>query len=49
MFLEECKYEDKEKKMPEYVTDELEVLSADDRKDSDYSDEEYFNEESTLQ
>ena len=34
--------------MPEYITDELEILSVDDRKDSDYSDEENFNEESTF-
>ena len=34
--------------MPEYITDVLEILSDDDRKDSDYSDEENFNEESTF-
>ena len=34
--------------MPEYITDELEILSDDDRKYSDYSDEENFNEESTF-
>ena len=34
--------------MPEYITDELEILSDDDRKDCDYSDEENFNEESTF-
>ena len=34
--------------MLEYITDELEILSDDDRKDSDYSDEENFNEESTF-
>ena len=34
--------------MPEYITDELEILADDDRKDSDYSDEENFNEESTF-
>ena len=50
MFLAECKYGVTEKKMPEYITDELEILSDhDDRKDSDCSDEENFNEEGTFQ
>ena len=36
MFLEECKYVFKEKKMPEYITDEKEISSHDsDREDSD--------------
>ena len=42
------KYFQKNVNMPEYITDELEILSDDDRKYSDYSDEENFNEESTF-
>ena len=42
MFLEECKYIVKEKKMHECVTDGIEISSESDRK---YSDEENFNEE----
>ena len=35
MFLEECKYFVKEKKMPEYITDNIEISSDDfDREDS---------------
>ena len=43
MFLEECKYIVKEKKMPEYVTNDIEISFDDyDREDSDEenSDEE---------
>ena len=53
MFLEECKYVVKEKKMTEYVNDEIEFSYDDsDREDSDkensdeeYSDAENYNEE----
>ena len=37
VFLEECKYVVTEKKMPEYITDNIEVFSDSDR---EYSDEE---------
>ena len=53
MLLEEFKYIDKEKKMPEYITGDIEISSDDsDREDSDEenfdkenSDEENFNAE----
>ena len=48
VFLEECKHVVKEKKMPEYITDDIQNSSDDsDREDSDekYSNEENFNEE----
>ena len=36
VFLEECKYVFKEKKMPNYITDDIEISSDDsDRKNSD--------------
>ena len=35
MFLEEYKYVVKEKKMPEYITDDIEISSDSDREDSD--------------
>ena len=41
VFLEECKYAVQEKKMPEYISDYIEVSSDFDREDSD---EENFNE-----
>ena len=44
VFLEECKYVDKEKKMPEYVTDNIEIFSDYDREDSD---EESSNDENS--
>ena len=35
VFVEECKYVGKEKKMPEYITDDIEISSDDsDREDS---------------
>ena len=43
-FLEECKYVVKEKKTPEYITDDIEVSSDSDREDSD---EEISNEENS--
>ena len=52
VFLEECKYGVKEKKMPEYITNEIEISCDSDRKDSDEenpnkenSDKENFDEE----
>ena len=48
MFLEECKFAVKEKKMPEYITDDIEISSNDsDWEDSDEEnhDEENSNEE----
>ena len=47
VFLEECKYVVKEKKMPEYITDDIE-LSSDDSDKGDY-DEENSNEENTYE
>ena len=38
MFLEECKYVVKEKRMPQYITDEIEISS-------DNSNREDFDEE----
>ena len=32
MFLEKCKYIAKEREMPEYITDEVEISSGSDRK-----------------
>ena len=34
MFLEKCKYVVKEKKMPEYIIDDIEISSDSDREDS---------------
>ena len=52
MFSEECKYIVKEKKIPDYITDNIVISSDSDREDSDEensneenSDEENFNEE----
>ena len=45
VFLEECKYVVKEKKIPEYITDDTEIFPDDsDREDSD---EENFNKENS--
>ena len=52
MFIKECKYAVKEKKMTEYVTDDIEVSSDDtDREDSDekISNEENSHEENFLE
>ena len=35
MFLEECKYVVKEKKIPKYIIDEIEIFSDSDRENSD--------------
>ena len=51
VFLEECKYIVKEKKMPKYITDDIQISSNDSGKknsnegSSDESDKENFNEE----
>ena len=48
VFFEECKYILKEKKIPEYITDEIETSSDDsdwENSDEEISDEENFNEE----
>ena len=54
VFVEECKYVAKEKKMPEYFTNDIEISSDSDREDSDEensneenSDEENVNEENS--
>ena len=46
MFLEEFKYVFKEKKMPEYITDNIEISSDSDR---EKSDEENCNEENSVE
>ena len=43
VFVEECKYVAKEKKMPEYITDDIEISS--DKSDREDSNEENFDEE----
>ena len=47
MFLEECKYVIKEKNIPKYVIDNIEISCDSDREDSgeENSDEENSNEE----
>ena len=45
MFLEECKFAVKEKKMPEYITDDIEISYND--SDWDNSDEENHDEENS--
>ena len=45
VFLEECKYVVKEKKMPEYITDDIEISSDD--SDIEDSDEENSNEKNS--
>ena len=45
MFLEECKFAAKEKKMTEYITDDTEISSND--SDWDDSDEENHDEENS--
>ena len=45
VFLEKYKYFFKQKQMPNYITDDMNISSDDsDRKESDYSDEENSNE-----
>ena len=48
VFLEQCKYAVKEEKMPQYITDEIEISSDDsggEDSDEENSDKENFNEE----
>ena len=47
MFLEECKYVVKEKKIPEYIIDDIEFFFDSDKENSDEenSDDENYNEE----
>ena len=45
VFLKECKHVVKEKEMPEYTTDNIEISS--DESDRGYSDEENSDEESS--
>ena len=52
VFLEECKHVVKEKKMPKYITDNMEISSDDsDKEDSneENSDEENSHEESSIE
>ena len=44
VFLEECKYVVKEKKMSNYITDDIITSDDCDRENSDYSDEGNSNE-----
>ena len=55
VFLQERKYDVKEKRMPEYITDDIEISSDSDREDSDKEnpdeenfDRENFNEENEV-
>ena len=43
--LEECKYVVKEKKIPKYITDDVETISGEENCDKERSDEETYNEE----
>ena len=45
MFLEECKYVVKEKKIPKYIIDDIEISSDSDRENSD---EENFDEKTLI-
>ena len=49
VFLEECKYIVKEKKIPKYIIDDIEISSDSDRQNSDKenSDEEILDEENS--
>ena len=52
MFLEECKYTVKKKKIPEYVSDDIEISSDDsDKEDFDKEDSatEYSDEDSNFE
>ena len=51
VFLEECKYVVKEKKMPEYITDNTKIYSDFDRQDSDEenSNEKNSDEENSIE
>ena len=49
MFPEECKYVIKEKRIPKYIIDDIEISSDSDRENSDEenSDKETFDEETS--
>ena len=49
MFLEECKYVVKEKKISKYIIDDIEISSDSDRENSDEenSDEKNFDEDNS--
>ena len=49
LFLEQCKYVVKEKKIPRYITDDIEIFSDSDKEDSneEKSDEENSNEKNS--
>ena len=47
VFIEECKYVVKEKKMHEYITNDIEIFSDD--SDKENSDEENSNEENSIE
>ena len=52
LFLEECKYVVKEKKMPKYIIDDIEISSNSDGENSDKKncdDENYSDEENSDQ
>ena len=51
LFLEECKYVVKEKKMPKYIIDDIEISSNSDRENSDKKncDDENSDEENSDQ
>ena len=51
VFLEECKYVVKEKKMPKYIIDDIEISSDSDRENSDKenSNEEKYDEENLVE
>ena len=51
VFLEECKYFIKEKKIPKYIIDDVEISSDSDRENSDEenSDEENSDEENSIE
>ena len=48
VFLEECKHVAEEKKMHEYITDEIEISSDEENSNKENSDEENFNEENYI-
>ena len=45
MFLEECKYVVKEKKTPEYITNETDISSDEENSNEESSAEENFSEQ----
>ena len=47
MFVEECKYGVKQEKMPEYITDDIEISSYD--SDRENSDEEISDDKNSVE